>query len=132
VADIKKSVPEKAQQNPNPKKTGALPYLILGLIVSLMMLHYLGVIDLTKFKSAFMNPGPLAPGECPRISCELTKDCCGVSHYDPSLGTNRSVFAVLTYAKCDCPIDTEPTPIGEDTRAAGGPYKICKCKGVEE
>jgi hypothetical protein len=136
VADIKKTTPEKAQQNPNSKRTSALPFIILGVAVSLMLLHYFGFIDLTKFKPEFMNSGPgsktLPQGECPKISCELTEDCCGISNYDPSLGTNRTVFAVLTYAKCDCPIDTEPTPIGEDTQTAGGPYKICKCKGVEE
>ena len=132
MADINKSTPEKTQAKPNSKIMNALPYIILGIILPLLALHSLGYIDLTKFKPEFMNSGPIAPGECPRISCDITKDCCGVSTYDPSLGTNRSVFAVLTYAKCDCPIDTEPTPIGKDTQAAGGPYKICKCKGVEE
>jgi hypothetical protein len=135
MAHIKEDVPRRAKQNPNSKIRRALPYIILGIIISLMALHYLGYIDLSKFKPGFMNSGPgskvIPQGECPKTSCEITENCCSVSNYDPSLGTNRTVFAVLTYAKCDCPIDTEPTPIGEDTQTTGGPYKICKCKGVE-
>lgn len=61
---------------------------------------------------------------CPKTSLETSTPC----------GTNQTggagVGGVYIYANCTCPSDT--TDSGTKIVAAGGPYKICTCKGIEK
>ena len=109
--------------------------IVLVGILGVAFLDYMGYIDLPEPFPEFgphgindLNVPP--PKTCPVTSCD-TKTCCNFTEYDPALGTNRSVYAVITYERCGCPIDTEPTPIGIDNITQGGPYKICKCLGKD-
>jgi hypothetical protein len=118
------------------KKAGlmrSIPLIILVIIAGLAALNYTRYIDLSGFMQDFGNANPkysgAASSECPATSCG-TGACCSAREYDPDLGTYVGTYAVLTYERCECPSDTEPTPIAMDTQTPGGPYKVCKCKGA--
>jgi len=128
------------EQPAKPKAMQIIPLVILVIIGGLIALNYAGYIDLSKiaqsyneysssskFNPNFRNDSAIPPGKCPVTSCD-TKVCCHSTEYDPSIETNATVYAVITYERCDCPNDTNPTPVGIDTQTPGGPYKICECK----
>jgi len=134
MANIKESMPKKEKKNHGSKIMGALPYILLGIILSLMALHYFGIIDLSKYRPKFMDSNSeskgIPSGKCPKTSCD-TGVCCHSSEYDPSIETNVAVYAVITYDKCECPSDTTYEG-NRDTITPGGPYKICICNEMGE
>ncbi len=125
-----------------PKIMTVLPIIILLICALLLALDFGGYIELSgllsnrgssdnDFKEAGPSTGPdfedITPSDtCPKTSCD-TGVCCHSSEYDPTLKTNVAAYAVITYERCECPIDTDPEPIAIDRITPGGPYKTCKC-----
>ena len=83
---------------------------------------------LLNTKSASDDSDDNPPGyTCPTTSCD-TGSCCG-SAGSTSNGITPTTAGVLVRDFCDCPSDTYYSGV-TDTTAAGGPWKICNCKGA--
>lgn len=131
MAETKKEGKSIKKAKTSSKIIQAIFGIVLAGILGVAFLDYIGYIDLPdplpEFgKSDDNNDLIFPPKTCPVTSCD-TGTCCNFTEYDPAIGTNKSVYAVITYERCGCPTDTKPEPVGIDTITPGGPYKICEC-----
>ncbi len=128
VKPIKKEADKKeTQDNQKPGFWSIAPYIIIPILFGLIIAFQTGLLDIDEFKQAIgLLKNNDFPGKCAVNSCD-TGVCCHDTTYDPSIGTNVSVFAVIVPASCPCPKDTKSEPVGIDNLAPGGPYNICEC-----
>lgn len=127
-----------------PKKNQNIWLAIFMIIVfGAIVLQLTGVIDVTGllnpnspkymkwwevWQPVKNSPYYIPNASCPKTTCDITKHCCGYKGDEKNQLGDPAVSAVPIPMACPCPEDTNPTPLGVDRTAPGGPYNICGCK----